>query len=100
MASASFRVFPSQGILLPVSSPGKSPGLGYAAGFPGAKAINQAPIAGPLRVRTKWEMMGVEPTVKKVEVSGVEINHVENGGISASCAVSDALGLVQQLGAL
>jgi predicted ester cyclase len=29
MASASFRAFPSQGILLPVSSPGKRPGLRY-----------------------------------------------------------------------
>ena len=45
-------------------------------------------------------MMGVEPTGKQVEVSGVEINHVENGRISAFWTVSDALGSMQQLGAL
>jgi hypothetical protein len=100
MASASFRVFPSQGILLPVSSPGKPPGLGYAAGFAGTKEINQAPIARPSPARTKCEMVGVEPTGKQVEVSGVEINHVENGRISAFWTVSDALGSMQQFGAL
>jgi predicted ester cyclase len=43
-------------------------------------------------------MGGVEPTGKQVEVSGVEINHVEEGSISASWTVSDSLGLMQQLG--
>ncbi len=60
------------------------------------------------RVAHRWtftgthegEMMGVEPTGKKVEVSGVEINHVEDGRISESWTVSDALGLMKQLGAL
>ena len=46
------------------------------------------------------EMMGVEPTGRKVEVSGVEMNHVENGRITASWTVSDAMGLMKQLGAL
>ena len=46
----------------------------------------------------KGEMMGVEPTGRRVEVAGVEINRVENGRISASWTVSDALGLMQQLG--
>lgn len=44
------------------------------------------------------EMVGVEPTGKKVEVSGMEINYVENRRISESWTVSDSLGLVQQLG--
>jgi predicted ester cyclase len=43
------------------------------------------------------EMMGVEPTGKQVEVSGVEINHVEEGRIFASWTVLDSLGLMQQL---
>ena len=50
------------------------------------------------RVAHRWtftgthegEMMGVEPTGKQVEVSGVEINHVEEGRISASWTVSDS----------
>jgi predicted ester cyclase len=45
-------------------------------------------------------MMGVEPTGKRVEVSGVEINHVENGSISESWTFSGYLGPMQQLGAL
>lgn len=44
------------------------------------------------------EMMGVEPTGTRVEVKGVEMNRVENGKISASHTVSDAMGLMQQLG--
>lgn len=63
---------------------------------------------GEGRVAHRWtftgthqgEMMGVEPTGKKVEVSGVEINHLRDGRISASYTVSDALGLMRQLGAL
>ena len=63
---------------------------------------------GEGRVAHRWtftgthegEMMSVEPTGRKVEVSGVEINHVRDGRISASYTVSDALGLMRQLGAL
>lgn len=46
------------------------------------------------------EMMGVAPTGNRVEVMGVEINRVEDGRITASHTVSDAMGLMQQLGAL
>lgn len=43
-------------------------------------------------------MMGVEPTGKRVEVMGVEMNRVEDGKISTSHTVSDAMGMMQQLG--
>ena len=46
------------------------------------------------------EMMGVEPTGRRVEVSGVEMNYVQGGRITASWTVSDAMGLMRQLGAL
>ncbi len=46
----------------------------------------------------KGKMMGIEPTGRRVEVAGVQMNRVENGRISASWTVSDALGLMQQLG--
>jgi steroid delta-isomerase-like uncharacterized protein len=46
------------------------------------------------------EIMGVEPTGKQVEVAGVEMNRVDNGWITASWTVSDAMGLMKQLGAL
>ena len=43
-------------------------------------------------------LMSVEPTGRRVEVAGVEMNRVRNGKISASWTVSDALGLMGQLG--
>lgn len=43
-------------------------------------------------------LMGVEPTGRRVEVMGVEMNRVENGKITASHTVSDAMGLMRQLG--
>ena len=46
----------------------------------------------------RGEMVGVGPTGRRVEVSGVEMNRVENGKISAFWTVSDALGLMRQLG--
>ena len=46
------------------------------------------------------ETMVVEPTRRRVEVMGVEINHVRDGRISASYTVSDAASLMRQLGAL
>ena len=45
-------------------------------------------------------MMDVEPTGKMVEVSGVEMNHVEDGRITTSWTISAAMGLMRQLGAL
>jgi steroid delta-isomerase-like uncharacterized protein len=48
----------------------------------------------------RGEMMGVEPTGKKVEVAGLEMNRVEDGRITASWTVSDAMGLMNQLGAI
>ena len=44
------------------------------------------------------EMMGVEPMGRGVEVAGAEMNRVGNGRICVPCTVSDALGLLQQLG--
>lgn len=46
------------------------------------------------------EMMGVEPTGRRVEVMGVEMNRVEDGKISASHTVSDSMGMMRQLGVL
>lgn len=45
------------------------------------------------------EMMGIEPTGRRVEVMGVEINHERDNRISASRTLSDAVGLMRQPGA-
>ena len=46
------------------------------------------------------ELMGVEPTGREVTVEGIEIDRVEDGKIVESRVEWDALGLLQQVGAL
>ena len=78
----------------------------YRSAFPDIRFHTGEMFAVEGRVAHRWtftgthegEIMGVQPTGRTVEVSGVEINHVENGKISASWTVSDALGLMRQLG--
>jgi hypothetical protein len=42
--------------------------------------------------------MGVEPTKTAVTVQGIEINRIADGKIAESWAISDALGMLRQLG--
>jgi steroid delta-isomerase-like uncharacterized protein len=57
------------------------------------------------RVAHRWtmtgthdgEFMGIAPTGKRIEVSGVEINRVAHGKVSDSWAVSDSAGMREQL---
>ena len=81
----------------------------YRSAFPDLRfEIGEMFASGDGRVAHRWimtgthegEMMGVEPTGRRVEVMGVEINHVRDGRISASYTVSDAASLMRQLGAL
>jgi predicted ester cyclase len=44
--------------------------------------------------------MGVSPTGEQVTVAGMEINHVRDGKIVESWSISDALGMMRQLGAV
>lgn len=65
-------------------------------------------IADEDEVAVRWtgtgthdgELMGVEPTGTEVEVSGIEIDRVEDGKIAETWVVYDALGMLQQLGAV
>ena len=78
----------------------------YRAAFPDIRFETGEMVCEGDTVAYRWtftgthqgEMMGVEPTGRRVEVAGVEMNRVENGRISASWTVSKALGLMQQLG--
>ncbi len=80
----------------------------YRAGFPDLHFETGQMFAVDGKVAHHWimtgthegEFMGIEPTGNKVEAMGVEINHVENGKIKESWTVSDALTVMQQLGAL
>jgi predicted ester cyclase len=78
----------------------------YRSAFPDIRFETGEMIGEGDTVAHRWtflgthrgEMTGVEPTGRRVVVAGVEMNRVQNGRISASWTVSDALGLMQQLG--
>ncbi len=80
----------------------------YRAGFPDLRFETGQMFAVDGKVAHHWimkgthegEFMGIKPTGNKVEAMGVEINHVENGKIKESWTVSDAMTVMQQLGAL
>lgn len=46
----------------------------------------------------RGEFMGIPATGRSVEVTGMNINRIENGRIAESWGVIDVLGLMQQLG--
>jgi len=48
----------------------------------------------------KGEMLGVPPTGKQIEVTGITVNHISEGKIAEDWTVWDSLGLLRQLGAV
>lgn len=44
------------------------------------------------------ELMGIPPTAKSMEVTGISIMRLENGKVAEEFALFDAMGLFQQLG--
>ena len=46
------------------------------------------------------ELMGVAPTGKQVRITGITINHLSAGKIAESWSNYDALGMMQQIGAI
>ena len=48
----------------------------------------------------RGDLMGVAPTGKSIEVEGISILHLENGRIDHQTTIWDALGLMQQIGAV
>jgi steroid delta-isomerase-like uncharacterized protein len=66
-------------------------------------------IAQDDKVVTRWttrgthdkgEMLGVPPTGKQIEVTGITVNRVSEGKIAEDWTVWDSLGLLRQLGAV
>lgn len=81
----------------------------YNTTFPGTPAITiENPVAEGDMVTRRWtgrgrheqEFMGVEPTHKDVEISGLSMARVEDGKIAEMWSHSDALGLLGQIGAV
>lgn len=79
----------------------------YRSAFPDIRYEHSELISTDDRVAHRWtfsgthegEMMGVEATGRRVTVEGIEINRIADGKIAESWAISDALGLLEQLGA-
>lgn len=77
----------------------------YREAFPDLHYEIEEIFASGNRVAHRWtltgtqegEIMGISPTGRRVEVSGLEINRVERGRIAESWAISDAAGLHEQL---
>jgi predicted ester cyclase len=61
----------------------------------GDKVVQRWTFTGTHRV----EIMGIEPTARSVRVRGIEVNRIADGKIAESWAISDALGMLEQLGA-
>ena len=81
---------------------------GYRAAFPDVILTIDQQVAEGDTVVTRWtargthegELMGIAPTGKQVTVTGVTIERVVDGKIVEGNDQWDALGLLQQLGAV
>jgi len=80
----------------------------YRTAFPDARVTVEQQLAEGNLVATRWsgrgthegELLGVEPTGKRVTVSGLTISKLENGKIVEEFQNWDTFGLMQQLGAV
>jgi steroid delta-isomerase-like uncharacterized protein len=81
---------------------------GYRTVFPDIHFAIEQQVAAGNTVVSHWrcsgthrgELMGIAPTGKRMEVEGISILHLEDGKISHQTTIWDALGLMQQLGAV
>jgi predicted ester cyclase len=81
---------------------------GYKSAFPDLHVTVDQQLAEGDLVTTRWtatgthqgELMGVAPTGKQATVTGILIDRFEGDRIAESWEVWDALGLMQQLGAV
>ena len=80
----------------------------YLSAFPDARFTIQDAIAEGDRVASRYtfqgthqgELMGIPPTGKQVTVTGIIINRIAGGQSVEGWLNFDALGLLQQLGAI
>ncbi len=80
----------------------------YITAFPDARFTVEDEIAEGDRVASRYtfrgthqgELMGIPPTGKQVTVTGIIINRIVNGKSEEGWLNFDALGLLQQIGAI
>ncbi len=80
----------------------------YRSAFPDTDITVEDQIAEGDDVVTRWtgrgthqgELFGVPPTDNRVEVTGITISRIEGGKIAEDWTNYDALGMMQQIGAV
>jgi steroid delta-isomerase-like uncharacterized protein len=80
----------------------------YRDAFPDARITVEDQVAEGDEVATRWsargthegELMGVAPTGNRVEITGITISRIEGGKIAEDWINYDALGMLQQVGAI
>jgi steroid delta-isomerase-like uncharacterized protein len=80
----------------------------YLSAFSDAEITIEDQLAEGDKVVTRWtargthkgELMGVPPSGKRVEVAGITIGRIEGGKVAEEWDSYDALGLMQQIGAI
>ena len=80
----------------------------YRNAFPDLKLTVEDLIAEGDMVVTRWtargthqgDLMGIPPSGNRVKVTGISIDRIEGGRIEESWSSYDALGLMQQTGAV
>ena len=78
------------------------------AGFPDLRVTLEDAIAEGEKVVSRWtaqgthqgELMGIAPTGNRVTITGITIHRIEDGKIVEEWENWDALGMMQQLGAI
>ncbi len=80
----------------------------YRNAFPDVQLSVEDQVAEGDKVVTRWiasgthqgELMGVAPSGNRVTVAGVSVERVVDGKIEESWDIYDALGMMQQIGAI
>ena len=80
----------------------------FRRGFPDVVSTIEDLIAEGNKVVARWrshathqgEYMGIPPSGKEVEFTGISVYRIEAGKIAESWNVEDQLGLMQQIGAI
>ena len=80
----------------------------YREAFPDAQITVEDQVAEGDKVATRWsargthqgELLGVGPTGNQVQITGISISRIEDGKIAEDWINYDALGMMQQIGAI
>lgn len=80
----------------------------YQSAFPDTQMTVEDQVAEGDKVATRWtarathqgELMGIPPSGNRIEVTGISIDRIVDGKVVESWDNYDALGMMQQIGAI